>query len=116
MRILLTFVASFFCFGLFSQNGILEGIVTDDKGLPIEGAEIIYKKDFTRGARSDEKGFYQMELPSGTARIVCRFTDMKNDTSTVTIISGQTLTYNFQLRSFRKFSETRYERINFIFI
>jgi iron complex outermembrane receptor protein len=102
MRTLFTFVACLISFGVFSQNGILEGIVTDDKGIPIEGAEVIYKKDFTRGARTDEKGFYQMELPAGLVKLVCRYTDMKNDTSTVTILNGQTVTYNIQLRSLVK--------------
>ena len=102
MRTLFTFVACLIYFGVFSQNGILEGIVTDDKGIPIEGAEVIYKKDFTQGARTDEKGFYQMELPAGSAKLVCRYTDMKNDTSTVTILNGQTVTYNIQLRSLVK--------------
>ena len=98
-----TFIITFFIsLGFYSQNGIIEGIVTDDKGLPIEGAEVIYKKDFTRGARTDEKGFYQMELPAGSAKLVCRYTDMKNDTSTVTILNGQTVTYNIQLRSLVK--------------
>ena len=98
-----TFLITFFIsLGFYSQNGILKGIVTDDKGLPIEGAEVIYKKDFTRGARTDEKGFYQMELPAGSAKLVCRYTDMKNDTSTVTILNGQTVTYNIQLRSLVK--------------
>jgi iron complex outermembrane receptor protein len=98
-----TFLTAFFIsLGFYSQNGILEGIVTDDKGIPIEGAEVIYKKDFTRGARTDEKGFYQMELPAGSVKLVCRYTDMKNDTSTVTIINGQTVTYNIQLRSLVK--------------
>jgi iron complex outermembrane receptor protein len=102
MRALFTFFASFIFVGVFSQNGIIEGIVTDDKGLPIQGAEVIYKKDFTRGARTDEKGFYQMELPAGSAKLVCRYTDMKNDTSTVIILNGQTVTCNIRLRSMVK--------------
>jgi iron complex outermembrane receptor protein len=102
MRFFTFLTTIFISLGFYSQNGILEGIVTDDKGIPIEGAEVIYKKDFTRGARTDEKGFYQMELPAGSAKLVCRYTDMKNDTSTVTILNGQTVTYNIQLRSLVK--------------
>ena len=102
MRFFTFLITIFISLGFYSQNGIIEGIVTDDKGLPIEGAEVIYKKDFTRGARTDEKGFYQMELPAGSAKLVCRYTDMKNDTSTVTILNGQTVTYNIQLRSLVK--------------
>jgi iron complex outermembrane receptor protein len=102
MRFFTFLTTIFISLGFYSQNGILEGIVTDDKGMPIEGAEVIYKKDFTQGARTDEKGFYQMELPAGSAKLVCRYTDMKNDTSTVTILNGQTVTYNIQLRSLVK--------------
>ncbi|MBM3453510.1 MAG: hypothetical protein FJX84_10290, partial [Bacteroidetes bacterium] len=102
MRFLIFLLALLLTQKFYSQNGFLEGVVTDDKGNPIEGAEVIYRKDFTRGARSDEKGFYQMELPAGSVKIVCKYTDMKNDTSTITILSGQTVIYNFQLKSLIK--------------
>jgi len=102
MRFLIFLLALLLTQKFYSQNGFLEGVVTDDKGNPIEGAEVIYRKDFTRGARSDEKGFYQMELPAGSVKIVCKYTDMKNDTSTITILSGQTVIYNFQLKSLMK--------------
>jgi len=87
---------------LLAQNGVIQGIVTDPSGNPIEGADIIYRKDVTRGARTDEKGFYRLELPSGTARIICRFTDMKTDTSSVLIEDNKTLTHDIQLRSLVK--------------
>lgn len=86
----------------YSQNGVIEGVVKDPSGNPIEGADVIYRKDITRGARTDEKGFYRLELPSGTARIVCRFTDMKTDTSSVFIEDNKTITHNIQLRSLVK--------------
>ena len=43
---------------LFAQNGFLEGIVSDEKGNPIEGADVIYRKDITRGAVTNKNGYY----------------------------------------------------------
>jgi iron complex outermembrane receptor protein len=102
MKVILVVFAIFATSNLFAQNGIIQGIVTDSNGNPIEGADIIYRKDITRGARSDEKGYYRLELPSGTARIICRYTDMKTDTSSVFIEDNKTLTHNIQLRSLVK--------------
>ena len=43
---------------LFSQTAKIEGFVRDDKGNLIVGASVIYRKDITFGASTNEKGFY----------------------------------------------------------
>jgi hypothetical protein len=87
---------------LWAQNGFLEGIVSDEKGNPIEGADVIYRKDVTRGAVTNEKGYYRLELPAGKARIVCRFSDMKTDTSSIIVISNSTVNHSIRLKSLVK--------------
>jgi iron complex outermembrane receptor protein len=87
---------------LWAQNGFLEGIVSDEKGNPIEGADVIYRKDVTRGAVTNEKGYYRLELPSGQARIICRFSDMKTDTSSISVISNSTVNHSIRLKSLVK--------------
>jgi hypothetical protein len=77
---------------LFSQNGKLVGKVRDTKGYAIIGASVIYRKDITIGATSDEQGNYLMELPAGKCAIVCKYTRMVADTFSVTIIEFQTVT------------------------
>jgi len=87
---------------LWAQNGFLEGIVSDEKGNPIEGADVIYRKDITRGAVTNEKGYYRLELPAGKARIICRFSDMKTDTSSITVISNSAVNHSIRLKSLVK--------------
>jgi iron complex outermembrane receptor protein len=73
----------------FAQNGKISGTVRDDKGEPLTGASVIYKKDVTIGAVTDGKGNYTLEVPSGDALLICRFTGMITDTLTVTVIANK---------------------------
>lgn len=84
----------------FSQKGTIKGIVKDDANQPIQGASIIYRKDITVGATSDNKGEYELIIPSGSARLICKFTGMKSDTITINVIENQTLEVNFNLQPF----------------
>ena len=77
---------------LWSQaEGTINGFVKDEKGNPVIDAAVIYKKDITRGALADDRGFYQMTVPSGEAMIICRYSGMETDTFTVTIVANETL-------------------------
>lgn len=89
---------SFVAFG--QQEGTLIGKVTNEKGEPVIGAAVIYKKDFTQGAISDLEGNYQLKLPAGEQTILCRYTNMKTDTITVTIISGKFTEQNIVLKAY----------------
>lgn len=84
----------------FSQKGTIKGIVKDDANQPIQGASIIYRKDITVGATSDDKGEYELIIPSGSARLICKFTGMKSDTITINVFENQTLEVNFNLQPF----------------
>ena len=65
LRLILVFCTFFCAKMLFSQNGKLVGKVRDVKGGAIIGASVIYRKDITIGATTDEQGNYLMELPVG---------------------------------------------------
>ena len=96
-RLILVF-CTFFCTKmLLSQNGKLVGKVRDTKGNAIIGASVIYRKDITIGATSDEQGNYLMELPAGKCAIVCKYSGMVADTFSVTIIEFQTVTLDLVL-------------------
>ena len=97
LRLILVFCTFFCAKMLFSQNGKLVGKVRDTKGNPIIGASVIYRKDITIGATSDEQGNYLMELPAGKCAIVCKYTGMVADTFSVTIIEFQTVTLDLVL-------------------
>ncbi len=95
----LTLIFVFFSFVSFSQNGKLTGKIVDESGDPILGASVIYRKDVTIGAISDEDGNYIIELPIGTKRIFCRYTSMVTDTFSVTILENRTLSHDIVLKS-----------------
>ncbi|MFA5574664.1 MAG: TonB-dependent receptor [Brumimicrobium sp.] len=82
---------------LFSQATQILGKITDDKGEPIFGASVIYRKDITRGAYTDESGNYILEIPAGDATILFRYTGMKTDTLKFFIQEGETKTINYQM-------------------
>jgi iron complex outermembrane receptor protein len=79
-------LASFFALNfIWSQNGVVTGNVLTDDGDIVIGAKIIFKKDISIGATTDEKGFYSLELPVGIQNIVCKASGFKNDTIQVFI-------------------------------
>ena len=90
----------FFPFTAFLQKGIVKGFVKDDANQPVQGASVVFRKDITIGANSDDKGLYELTLPVGPAKLICRFTGMKTDTISVNIIENQTLEVNFILQPF----------------
>jgi iron complex outermembrane receptor protein len=86
----------------FAQNGKIMGVVRDENGLALPGAAVIYRKDVTIGALTDEKGKYLLEVPAGNCRLVCRFTSMNPDTLTVQVFENQTVNLDIVLTSFIK--------------
>lgn len=83
-----------------AQNGKITGKVRDEKGEALLGASVIYKKDVTVGANTDDKGNYLLEVPAGKAILICRYTGMITDTFTVNVIENQTVTQDIVLFSF----------------
>jgi iron complex outermembrane receptor protein len=83
-----------------SQNGKISGTVRDDKGEPLTGASVIFKKDVTIGAVTDGKGNYTLEVPEGDALLICRFTGMITDTLTVTVIANKTVLRDIVLTNY----------------
>jgi iron complex outermembrane receptor protein len=87
---------------IWSQNGIVAGKVISENGEVIIGAKIIFKKDISIGAITDEKGSYSLELPIGSQTIVCKASGYKNDTIEVFIQKELDLSLNFVLEAILK--------------
>ena len=87
---------------LFSQSANIVGFVRDDKGNLIVGASVIYRKDITFGAITNEKGFYELSIPSGLCRIVVRYTGMISDTVSIEISENEVKNVDFTLNSYIK--------------
>ena len=91
-------LASFFALNFtWSQNGVVTGNVLTDDGDIVIGAKIIFMKDISIGATTDEKGFYSLELPVGSQNIVCKASGFKNDTIQVFIQEQLPLQLNIVL-------------------
>jgi iron complex outermembrane receptor protein len=87
---------------LFSQSAKIKGFVRDDKGNLIVGASVIYRKDITFGASTNEKGFYELSIPSGLCRIIVRYTGMISDTVSIEISENEVKNVDFTLNSYIK--------------
>ena len=99
-RYILILVVCILSGSALSQNGKISGTVRDDKGEPLTGASVIYKKDVTIGAVTDGKGNYTLEVPAGDALLICRFTGMITDTLTVTVIANKTVLRDIVLTNY----------------
>lgn len=84
---------------LFGQTGKIVGKVRDNKGEALIGASVIFKKDITIGATTDENGNYVLEVPVGKSTLICRYTGMIPDTLFVTVIADQTVNVDIVLNS-----------------
>ena len=100
--LILTAILSFLSNSLFSQTAKIEGFVRDDKGNLIVGASVIYRKDITFGASTNEKGFYELTIPSGLCRIIVRYTGMISDTVSIEISENEVKNVDFTLNSYIK--------------
>jgi len=100
LRIYTVIVLSCFSLLAYGQDGKIVGKVRDDKGEILIGATIIFKKDITIGAVTDEKGNFMMEVPSGKSNLICRASGMITDTIQVIVLAGQTVTQDIILSAF----------------
>lgn len=74
----------------------------DENGFALPGAAVIYRKDVTIGALTDDKGEYLLEVPAGNCRLICRFTSMNPDTLNIQVFENQTVNLDIVLTSFVK--------------
>lgn len=100
--LILNVVLICFTSSLLSQNAKVLGFVKDEKGNAIVGASVIYRKDITFGSVTNEKGAYDLTIPSGTCRLIVRYTGMISDTLSILISENEEKKIDFVLRSFVK--------------
>lgn len=102
------FLVFIFCclnFISFGQEGTVFGKVVDRKGEPLIGASVIYRSDVTLGASTDLEGNYKLNLPTGSRKLICRFTNMITDTFTVEVLTNQFVEHNIILESYGDVTE-----------
>ncbi len=84
-------------FSSAAQQGKIIGKIRDEKNEAIIGASIIYKKEVTIGAISNEKGGYFLEVPAGETQLICRYIGMVTDTFQVVVRPNETLVFDIIL-------------------
>lgn len=72
----------------------------DEDKNPVFGASVIFKKDLTVGANTDENGNYLLEVPSGSCIIICRYSGMITDTARFDIQPNEVYTHNIVLKQY----------------
>lgn len=97
MKYLFLLIVITFSLSAFGQNGKIVGKVRDEKGESIIGASVIYKKDVTIGATTDEQGNYLLEVPVGNCLLIVKATGMVNDTLTVFVFEGKAVSLDIVL-------------------
>lgn len=80
-----------------SSMAVVEGIVTDDAGVPLPGANVRVA-DTQRGASTEANGRYRLaSLPPGEVTLVASFIGYESERQTVRLRAGAVRTLNFQL-------------------
>ena len=89
MKVLVFLFVAFFLHFSWAQSTV-KGLVFDENNVPIEGATILFKKDVTIGAQTDAKGAFDINVPSGDIKLLIRFSGMKNDTLSLSLVANET--------------------------
>ena len=84
----------------FAQNATVEGVIYDENNAPLEGANVIYRYDVSRGAQTDKNGKFSLSIPAGKVLLLVRFTGMRTDTLSFMLAENEMKTVSVQLRPF----------------
>ena len=98
MRNSITAFFAFFLFTsfLYAQTGTLKGVIKDESGKPIEGVTIRFDQN---GTASNNKGEYQLQIPSGKF-ITILFSHVSFNTLTkrIRVPRNRTVTFSPKLK------------------
>ncbi|MCG8575169.1 MAG: TonB-dependent receptor [Flavobacteriales bacterium] len=99
MRTLFLTLLLSFCWTLTHAQARVSGTISDSlSGVPIIGAYIFLKSDFSIGAASDISGNYKLDLPEGNHTLIFKSTGMENDTFNISLGKGQNLVLNVAMK------------------
>ena len=99
MKRLVTCIALIFCAPLisFAQPATLQGLVSDEQGIPLIGVNIILTER-SIGAATDLDGRFVIDqIPAGTYTVVASAIGFRRAELTMTFAPGQTITQDFAL-------------------
>ncbi|MBP0904764.1 TonB-dependent receptor [Mariniflexile gromovii] len=86
-------------FGVFAQNGNIRGVIADDNGITVPGANVIIE-ELNKGAVSDFDGsFILVNIPEGTYNLLIKYLGYADFKKEVIVSNGKTSTLNVTLKS-----------------
>ncbi len=92
--------AALICLALplwLSAQGIIRGVVSDEKGETLIGASVVIKGT-TIGTSTDIDGSYEFRAPAGAYILVASYTGYQAVERTITLANGATVEVNFALK------------------
>ncbi len=81
---------------LFAQSGTVQGKITDNKGEPLPGANIIVVGTST-GTSTGIDGSYQLKVSTGSQELRATLVGFHTSKKKITVQEGETVTQNFSL-------------------
>ncbi len=94
---MIIFCLAFWGLGMAQDAGTVRGVVTDDQGAPLLGANV-YLKGTIYGSSTDEDGaFIITDVAPGTYVIVAEYLGYRTQSQEVSVSAGATVTVNFSL-------------------
>jgi len=99
-RILLTFWTFLLAFSSFGQEATVKGVVLGENDAPLEGANVIYRYDVSRGAQTDKNGNFSLSIPAGKALLIVRYTGMRSDTLVLNLSENEVQSVSVRLKPY----------------
>ncbi|MFM7663010.1 MAG: TonB-dependent receptor plug domain-containing protein, partial [Bacteroidota bacterium] len=99
-RILLAFWTFILTFSSFGQEATVKGIVLGENDAPLEGANVIYRYDVSRGAQTDKNGNFSLSVPAGKALLIVRYTSMRSDTLVLNLSENEVQSVMVRLKPY----------------
>jgi iron complex outermembrane receptor protein len=98
--ILLAFWTFILTFSSFGQEATVKGIVLGENDAPLEGANVIYRYDVSRGAQTDKNGNFSLSIPAGKALLIVRYTGMRSDTLVLNLSANEVQSVSVRLKPY----------------
>lgn len=93
------FFLTIFSFYSFSQNGNIQGTITDENGISVPGATVLIQQ-LNKGAVSDFDGnFTMVNIPVGTYAVLIKYLGYADTSQEVSVNAGQTTDFRAKITS-----------------
>ncbi|MDA9817387.1 carboxypeptidase-like regulatory domain-containing protein, partial [bacterium] len=90
-----------FSFGIHAQStATVKGTVKDEQGEPLLGASVIYRADVSKGTIARDDGSFELIVPPGQCKLICRYTGMRSDTVSFDLSPNEQKIVDFTLFSY----------------